>query len=1130
MYSIRKIIVVGFCLVMVDMSCAPPLEVEDGSDGEASEQQATIEVTPVEGFSSTGEEGGPFDPETYDYMVTNICAGSVRWSADNRAAWLFLSRSSGRLEPGQSERITVEINRNAERLSAGEYEDRIIFFGDTEESQIAARSISLVVGSAVPERAAFTETDQAGPYLSPEPILQVDADRLIFEDAEQSQSFPIRNIGSKEMNFKASPRSDWVHVEPMQGIIQDERDLTVTVNTGDLHTGVYRSAVDIDAGQAGTYSVKIIFEATTGQIRLTPEEKFVADDLQAGPYRPERKSYELSNTGSIAFEWSATKTQSWVELSSDSGLLNPGDTETVTISISSEGNSLGSGVYVDSVYFKADAVEPVSVDVLLNVGQGELAVEPSTGLSSHAIQGGTVQPAGKSYTLLNKGQTPVDWQANATKPWISFSRQEGTLAAGEEKTVFVSINSGYSEIKQVGIHTATVQFDGGGGLFTIPVIVEVEEDLSLLKVAPSRGLLGHGYKGGPFNPSAQEYTLQNDGTALINWSVWTDKPWISISETSGELRGGEEVSLAVSFNSKASTLRPGMHQAVVTFRNEVVDEDHITRTALLSVLEDDNDGGDAGSGDGNGGSSSTMQAAQRTSGVAPLGVVFDATDSSSGVIQPTDGDYAGMHYEWDFGDTGAGSYLATGVSRNEGKGRVAAHVYEERGIYEVILRVTDAEGSVHQYRQTISVTRFNGLTYYVSNSEGSDANSGLTAGEPLRSYEKALDMTGPDRRILFKRGDTWTISGRHTSRASGPVILGAYGSGSAPRIQVTGAEAALDLRADNWRIMDLELVGPGSSSEEAGLVGSGLINNLALRLTVSQFDIGIAYGWNGADQHANNIIADCTLTNNVVNNCYVGGRHIAILGNRMEQAGISHVLRIWHMRQGIISHNILRDPGHDRLALKFHNEQELNLPDSQHAVISDNILRGHVYVVSIAPQWWGADERIKDVVFERNLVESLSDTQAGLLVQAQWAVVRNNVFDGSGASEWYTGIEASAPAIPGATNDQIYNNTIYRGDAGGEFTGISISSGAYEVTVRNNLASAPRTADAEMVNGAAVRLAVDHNLLTDSPGFVDPGAGDFDLTGNSPAIDAGVFSPYIRDDFSGRRRGDTHPDLGALEY
>ncbi len=58
-----------------------------------------------------------------------------------------------------------------------------------------------------------------------------------------------------------------------------------------------------------------------------------------------------------------------------------------------------------------------------------------------------------------------------------------------------------------------------------------------------------------------------------------------------------------------------------------------------------------------------------------------------------------------------------------------------------------------------------------------------------------------------------------------------------------------------------------------------------------------------------------------------------------------------------------------------------------------------------------------------------------------------------------------------------------------------------------------------------------HDLWDVNPQFVNPGAGDFHLQANSPAIDAGLALASVTDDFDGfpRPRGPGY-DIGAHEY
>lgn len=78
---------------------------------------------------------------------------------------------------------------------------------------------------------------------------------------------------------------------------------------------------------------------------------------------------------------------------------------------------------------------------------------------------------------------------------------------------------------------------------------------------------------------------------------------------------------------------------------------------------------------------------------------------------------------------------------------------------------------------------------YVSNSEGSDANSGRTIDNPVKSLGKATSLLRDNSsdQILLKRGDVWknqSFEGWWRSGKSdeNPMVIGAYGDGARPEI------------------------------------------------------------------------------------------------------------------------------------------------------------------------------------------------------------------------------------------------------------------------------------------------------------------------------------------------------------
>jgi hypothetical protein len=98
------------------------------------------------------------------------------------------------------------------------------------------------------------------------------------------------------------------------------------------------------------------------------------------------------------------------------------------------------------------------------------------------------------------------------------------------------------------------------------------------------------------------------------------------------------------------------------------------------------------------------------------------------------------------------------------------------------------------------------VTYYVSNSEGSDINAGIFPNLPWKSFDRLRTrLFAPGDRILLKRGDTWgrPLILRGNGIAGNPVTLGAYGDGERPTIHLADLERGRSITLENpsyWRV------------------------------------------------------------------------------------------------------------------------------------------------------------------------------------------------------------------------------------------------------------------------------------------------------------------------------------------
>jgi hypothetical protein len=86
-----------------------------------------------------------------------------------------------------------------------------------------------------------------------------------------------------------------------------------------------------------------------------------------------------------------------------------------------------------------------------------------------------------------------------------------------------------------------------------------------------------------------------------------------------------------------------------------------------------------------------------------------------------------------------------------------------------------------------------GTTYYVSASQGSDGNNGLSEGAAFASWNRAMEVIGPNVRVLFQRGDQWVLDSDTTLQANGGEI-GAYGTGPRPILQMEDSGGGFHFR------------------------------------------------------------------------------------------------------------------------------------------------------------------------------------------------------------------------------------------------------------------------------------------------------------------------------------------------
>ena len=144
---------------------------------------------------------------------------------------------------------------------------------------------------------------------------------------------------------------------------------------------------------------------------------------------------------------------------------------------------------------------------------------------------------------------------------------------------------------------------------------------------------------------------------------------------------------------------------------------------------------------------------------------------------------------------------------------------------------------------------------YVSSSQGSDQNNGLSQSAPVRTITKAgsLMRDGSADEMLLRRGDTWhetfglwSKSGRS---ATEPMVIGAYGSGPRPVVASGTAVAFNTGRSSHPRVDHLAIMGIRFWADARDPSSP----------TFSTTAIGGGYGLRFADASNDLLIEDCAV-------------------------------------------------------------------------------------------------------------------------------------------------------------------------------------------------------------------------------------------------------------------------------
>lgn len=584
------------------------------------------------------------------------------------------------------------------------------------------------------------------------------------------------------------------------------------------------------------------------------------------------------------------------------------------------------------------------------------------------------------------------------------------------------------------------------------------------------------------------------------------------------------------------------------------------------------------------GALTTTPTSPRVSGISPLLVFFDNSGVASTNVTTNMTAFQDVNSTWDSGDTlGSGTSTWTYGSnaghnlKRYGTGNIFAHLYVTEGRDTKYTATVTSSDGVNQISCGVGITVFdpsgaNGwpgaaTTCFFNTTVGSGCPAGAT--QTVASTFAATNGNLANKRLLYKCGDTFT--GDNNTITGVKWSVGAYGGCEGTQTNrpifndtVTNCQIEIGPNAGDGRISDIAFRGNGTAKCAVETIAF-VTQNIPYQITMwnlSSTGNASNYSWFQGAQWGliGSAASDARGISVFVNSeganptqqigTFPNVDYQSVMGNFINGVGLAggggtgvEAFRTAYCRKCYYANNTMQNAnGTPTLAgggvFKFHQANTFNSVATWVGVytefdeISDNLIQGNcggVLSDAPSPEQGGDDERLRNIVLERNVYNSTTNGGGDTLVLAdgQNLTFRDNAFYmPAQSSTLYAGsglaiIQRGSGSIFPVQFNEAYNNVCYAPNHEPNQqcvafdTCCAASAATTNSIAKNNLFYVPVTATGLAVHSTGAGNIVSNNTVTvtNNAGFVNAGGSFALLTDFKPTANftGGVSVPVKYD-------------------
>lgn len=491
------------------------------------------------------------------FVLKNAGEAIVEWEIPKLAVdWISgFSKQSGKLAPGASDTVKMTIDRS--KLSEGGNE-AVMYIGSSVGDK------KLLVRAGV-ER-SFCLTDESG-----DEILELD-----LSDVDQCR-FKIKNTGSDVLEWQLDGiEASWLTlVGKSDGklAVGDSESRTLKVNRAQLEEGTYETALVFRTnGGEKSLPVKVKIEMA---FRLEDERGAELSELEFGAESSQK--FKIKNTGNGVLEWEVSSTEAdWLTLGTKKrGSLQPGATETITMTIDRTKLSAGDNRTMVNVSTNAgDKKLQVNAHVVLSY-----RLENDGGMEISALDFGST--SSQRIRIKNTGNGILEWAvSSAGAVWLVLGdKRSGSLQPEATETLVVNVDR---MRLSAGDNQAVLNISTNAGDEQLAVHARLDMSFQLVNAQGEEvNMLDLGRERQGL------FKIKNTGDGLLEWEIsQNDADWLSLGGVAqGSIWANDAVTIALTIDK--SKLAQGDNETTLSIHTNITGGDKQLRIKAYRLQPSD---------------------------------------------------------------------------------------------------------------------------------------------------------------------------------------------------------------------------------------------------------------------------------------------------------------------------------------------------------------------------------------------------------------------------------------------------------------------------------------------------------------------------------------------------------------